>query len=132
MSTDAVFKELEPPPGGAERFAQRLDEIAAAQPSRRVRFLGIAAAAAAVALVTAVLVLRAPNETAPSIVVNTPPPSSVVATPSAVEIYNSPEFDRLLGRSSQPAELTVVLNEEAAAVTQIATTNEKVRIYQIN
>ena len=122
MNTDAIFEQLEPPRGGAERFSRRLDEIAVAQPSPRARFLAIAAASAAVALVTALLLVQGPMET----------PPTVAATPPAVEVYNAPEFDRLLGRQSRPAELTVILNEETADVTQIATTNEKVRIYQIN
>ena len=42
MNTDALFPELEPPPGGAERFAQRLDEIAAERPSSRARVLAVA------------------------------------------------------------------------------------------
>ena len=123
MNTDALFKELEPPPGGAERFAQRLDEIAAARPSPRARVLAVAAAVAAVALVTAVLLLWPTSNTPPVLVADVPP---------AVEVYDAPEFDRLLGRSAPPAELMVTVNMEAAAVTELETTNQKVRIYQIN
>ena len=122
MNTDELFKELEPPPGGAERFAQRLDEIAAERPSPRARMLGIAAAVAAVAVVAAVL-LRQADDVAPARVADAAP---------AVDIYNAPELDRLLGRPSQPAELMVMVNMETANVTEIETTNEKVRIYQIN
>ena len=88
MNTDALFRELEPPPGGAERFARRLDEIAAARPSPRARVLAMAAAVGAVALVTAMLLLR-PSDDAPPVLVADAPP--------AVEVYNAPEFDRLLG-----------------------------------
>ena len=123
MNTDALFKALEPPPGGAERFAQRLDEIAAERPSPRARVLAAAAAVAAVAVVTAVLLLRQPDDPAPARVADTQP---------AVDIYNSPELDRLLGRPSRPAELVVMVNMETANVTEIETTNEKVRMYQIN
>ena len=123
MNTDALFRELEPPPGGAERFAQRLDEIAAARPSPRARALAMAAALGAVALVTAILLLR-PSDDAPPVLVADAPP--------AVEVYNAPEFDRLLGRTSPPAELMVTVNMEAASVTELETTNQKVRIYQIN
>ena len=122
MNTDERFKELEPPPGGAEAFAQRLEEIAAERPSPRARVLAMAAAAAAVALVTAILLLR-PSSDAPPVLADEPP---------AVDIYNAPELDRLLGRPSQPAELMVMVNMETANVTEIETTNEKVRIYQIN
>ncbi len=123
MNTDALFKQLEPPPGGAERFARRLDEIAATRPSARARVLAMAAAIAGVALVTAVLLLRQPSESPPVLVADTPP---------AVEVYDAPEFDRLLGRSAAPAELMVMVNMEAAAVTEIETTNQKVRISEIN
>jgi hypothetical protein len=123
MNTDALFRELEPPPGGTDRFARRLDQLAAARLAPRVRWLAVAAAVAAVALVTAIVALRTPRDV---------PPESVAATPPAVDIYNAPEFDRLLGRSPQPTELTVVLNEEVVAVRPIATTNQKVRIYEIN
>jgi hypothetical protein len=125
MNTDALFKELEPPPGGAERFAQRLDEIAAERASPRARALAIAAAAAGLALVTTLLLLRQPE------------PDGVLtlrdaATQPAVEIYDAPEFDRLLGRSAAPAQLVVTVNMEAATVTEIETANQKVRIYKIN
>jgi len=123
MNTDALFKQLEPPPGGAERFAQRLDEIAAARPSPRARVRAVAAAGAAVALITAILLLW-PSSNAP--------PVLVAGAPPAVEVYDAPEFDRLLGRSAPPAELMVMVNMEAAAVTEIETTNQNVRIYQIN
>ncbi len=124
MNTDALFKQLEPPPGGAERFARRLDQLAAARPpSPRARVLAIAAAIAGVALVTAVLLLRQPHDAPPVLVADAPP---------AVDVYDAPEFDRLLGRSAPPAELVVMVNMEAAAVTEIETTNQKVRIYQIN
>ena len=123
MNTDELFKQLEPPRGGAERFAQRLDEIAAERPSRRARVLAMAAAVAAIALVTAVLLLRPTSDDTPVRVADAAP---------AVDIYNAPELDRLLGRTSQPAELMVMVNMETANVTEIETTNEKIRIYQIN
>ena len=53
------------------------------------------------------------------------------ATPS-VDLYNAPELDRLLGRATPPADLMVSVNMQAANVTEIETTNQKVRIYQIN
>lgn len=124
MNTDALFKELEPPPGGAERFARRLDEVAADGPSSRARLLALAAAIAGAAIVTATLLLRQPDDTSQIGIAATEPP--------AVDVYNAPELDRLLGRSSAPAELMVTVNMQAANVTEIETTNEKVRIYQIN
>jgi hypothetical protein len=123
MSTEDLFRQLEPPAGGAERFARRLDEIAAQRPSRRARVLAAAAAVAAVALVTAILLSLQPGDAPPVLIADEPP---------AVDIYNAPELDRLLGRVSQPAELMVTVNMETANVTEIETTNQKVRIYQIN
>ena len=123
MNTDEMFKQLEPPPGGAERFAQRLDEIAAERPSPRARALAIAAAVAGVALVTAMLLLNRPGDSPPVTIANERP---------AVDVYNAPELDRLLGRTSRPAELMVMVNMETANVTAIETANQKVRIYQIN
>ena len=123
MNTDALFKELEPPPGGVERFARRLDEIAADQPSHRARAVALAAATAGVAFVTAVLLLRQPDDAAQMQIANAPP---------LVDIDNAPELDRLHSRSTPPADLMVTVNKQAANVTEIETTNQKVRIYQIN
>ena len=123
MNTDALFAELEPPRGGAERFAHRLDEIEAARRSPRARVLGLATAAAAVALVTAILLSRSPNDELPVLVADAPAP---------VDVYNAREFDRLLGRAAPPAGLLVTVNTEAADITEIASTNQKVRIYQVN
>ena len=122
MNTDELFKKLDPPAGGAEAFAQRLDEIAAERPSRRARVLAIAAGVATLAVVTAVLVRPSDDEASPRL----------ADTPPAVDIYNAPELDRLLGRASQPTELMVMVNMETANVTEIETTNEMVRIYQID
>jgi hypothetical protein len=122
MNTDLLFKELEPPRGGAERFAERLDEAAAERPSLRMRAVALAAAAASVAIVTTVL-LRPASET---------PEPTVADAPPTVDVYGAPEFDRLLGRTSAPAELTVIVNTEAARITELETTTAKVRIYQIN
>jgi hypothetical protein len=123
MNTDLLFKELEPPPNGAERFAQRLDEVAAKRTSPRTRAVALAAAAAAVAVVTTVLMLQPASDAPELTVADAPPP---------VEVYGAPEFDRLLGRPPQPTEFTVLVNTEAARVTELTTTNANVRIYQIN
>jgi hypothetical protein len=123
MNTDLLFKELEPPPGGAERFARRLDEIAAERPSLRARAGALAAAAAAVAVGITALLLQ-PVDDAPELAATDSPPP--------VEVYGAPEFDRLLGRPPRPTELTVLVNTEATLVTELTTTSAKVRIYQIN
>lgn len=112
-----LFAELTPPPGGAERLAERFDTDA---PRRRGLALGGAGAAVAVAFVATVLMLRGPNDT-----------ESTAVAP-APDIYDAPEFDRLLGRPARPAELSVTLDERSAAVVEVETTNEKIRIYQLN
>jgi hypothetical protein len=124
MNTDLLFKELEPPRGGAERFARRLDELATERPSLRTRAVALAAAAvAAIAVVTTVLLLG-PAGNAPEL--------AVADAPLAVEVYGAPEFDRLLGRPPRPTELTVLVNTEAARVTELTPTSATVRIYQVN
>lgn len=123
MDTDALFKQLEPPPGGAEGFARKLDDLAAQRRSPHRVAVAAAAGIASVALVAALLVLRKPDADAPALVAGTPP---------VVDVYNAPELDRLLGRSSQPTDLVVMVNTETVAVTEIPTANQKVRIYQIN
>jgi hypothetical protein len=116
-----LFADLDPPPGGVGRFAQRLHGAAqAAEAPRRRGFAFAAAACAAVALVVAVVLLRELGDSA------SPP---VTAAP---EIYDAPEFDRLLGRPAQPTEFTVRLDERTASIVEVETTNEKVRIYEIN
>jgi len=123
MNTDTLFKQLDPPPGGAERFARRLDEIAAERPSSRTKLVALAASVAAVALVTTVLLLQPTSDV---------PPASVADAPPPVDVYNAPELDRLLGRPAEPAELMVTVNMKTVAVTEVETTNKRVRIYQIN
>jgi hypothetical protein len=126
MSADNLFRQLEPPRGGAERFARRLDESDAAPAAARwLPFaLAGAASAAAVALVVALVLLREPSDDAvlPTVADSQPAP----------EIYDSPEFDRLLGRPLRPEQFTAVVNEQSASVTELESQNEKVRIYQIN
>ena len=126
MNTDALFKELEPPPGGAERFAQRLDERGRAAIASRTRWRNLAlagAACTAVALIVAVVLRR--DSDRPEM------PPLVADLQPAPEIYDSPAFDRLLGRPAQFTELTVSRNEQSASVVELETANAKVRIYQI-
>ena len=119
-----LFTQLEPPPGGAERFGRRLDETADAPRAPRSRVFALAGAAcAAVAVMAALVVLLDRNDSASS---------PVADSERTAEIYDAREFDRLLGRPPRPAELTVILNEQSASVAQIETGNEKVRIYRIN
>ena len=118
-----LFEELTPPAGGAERFAQRLDEPAVrfAAPAR-VQVMGVAACLTLMVL-AAGMWLRQPES---------PPPQLAADSPPALDVYGAPEFDRLLGRAPQSSELTVMLGTNAATVTQLETLNDNVRIYLIN
>jgi hypothetical protein len=126
MNTDDLFGQLQPPPGGAERFARRLDEAAARARSVGVRWRRLtlaSVAAAAVLLVVAATVLRSPNGAPP------PPLADSVPVP---KIYDSPAFDRLLGRPLRAEQLTATVNQQAATVTELESQNPNVRIYRIN
>lgn len=120
MSTErhAAFTPLDPPPGGAERFARALDEDAP-RSRRWHRFALAGAVAAAAALVVAIVMLR-------------DTPESATDTQLSVDVYNAPEFDRLLGRQPQTAELTATVNDQMVTVTEVATQNANVRIYSLN
>jgi hypothetical protein len=129
MNTDDLFGQLDPPPGGAERFARRLDDVAAhaSQDAHRRRFALAGAAAAAILLVVALAVLRAPSDAPP------PPVADSVPAPEIYpEIYESPAFDRLLGRPLRAERLTATVNQQAAAVTELESQNPNVRIYRIH
>jgi hypothetical protein len=123
MNADDLFASLEPPPGGAERFAQRLERAAAAEAAARRRRPALAAAAAfaGIALVATFVLLRRPADVA----------QPVAATP-APAIYDAPEFDRLLGRPLPVEQLTAVVDDQAATVTELESHNAKVRIYRLN
>lgn len=116
-----LFAELEPPRGGAERFTKRLDDTALAADVPRWRGLALAGAVcAAVALMVSVVLMRGPSDSA----------SSPVA--AAPDIYDAPEFDRLLGRPAQPTAFAVTVDERTASVVEVETMNERIRIYEIN
>ena len=120
MSTErhSAFTQLDPPPGGAERFARRLDE-AAPRPPQWHRFALAAAVGAAAVLAVAIVMFRDPPELATD-------------AQASVDVYNAPEFDRLLGRQAQAAELTATVNDQMVTVTEVATQNTNVRIYSLN
>lgn len=126
MSIDRreIFRLLDPPAGGAERFARRLDEVAAetVRPRRGSIVVFGVAACAALALLSAIVVHD----------VRPPMPPPIATDEPALAIYDSPSLDRLLGRPPRTSELMVVLNDETVSVTEIETRNAKVRLYQIN
>jgi hypothetical protein len=123
MNTEALFKQLDPPAGGAERFARRLEAVAGKSAGKPLWPLAVAGAAcAAAAVVVAVLVLRAPTDDV----------APVAAADPVPVVYDSPAFDRLLGRPLKTEQLTATVNKQTAAVTELESRNDKVRIYELN
>lgn len=116
-----LFRPLEPPPGGAERFRQRLDAGGARGLALQWR-VALAASAALVLVVPAILLFvhREPARDARR-------PST-----SAAAIYDAPQFDRLLGRPVERSEPLVTINEQAATLAEVRSENAKVRIYTIH
>jgi hypothetical protein len=111
-----LFKQLEPPPGGAERFRARLD--AAADRHQRPAWRLAAAVATGVVVVVGALV-----------VLNDADRNSVDSAENLVAA--APEFDRLLGRPVERADPSVTLNDETATLAAVPSENPKIRIYQI-
>lgn len=107
------FPDIDPPPGGTERFRVRLENPDDA--SREV--VGRWAAAGgvvAVLAIAAIAVLR--------------PPEAV--EPQAVIAFDSPEFDRLLGRPMPQVETTVMIDNEPVALSAVPVTTPGIRIYE--
>jgi hypothetical protein len=128
MSIDRheLFTRLEPPRGGAERFAARLlheSEATTAMPRtpRRLLLPAFGTAVCAALVATAAWLARP--------VVHAPP---IARSARHGEVYNAPQFDRLLGRPARGSEFIVQIDDEAVSVTEIRTENHKVRIYQID
>lgn len=119
------FRELEPPPGGAERFGRRLAH--AARPARRgpgMRSAPAAALAVAGTLAVAVAML--------AWLVDAPREGGAPAVPTVRDVYEARAFDRLLGRSHDGPGLAVTIDDEAASVAEVESANDKIRIYQLN
>jgi hypothetical protein len=131
MKTDRrpVFEDLEPPPGGAHRFARRLDAASGVTGGSRQRRFALIAAATGVAAVLAAVVIgvRGPAE------LGRLPDTDTAGNPDRSDpVYDAPEFDRLLGRRARPVELRVARDERTASVAEIDTASDKIRIYQID
>jgi hypothetical protein len=125
MNVDELFQKLEPPAGGVERFASRLEAESNAHDTARRRDLALAAAAtvAAIAIGIVVWFTQRPDDAA------APPIAELQPVPN---IYDSPAFDRLLGRPLQPAELTATVDQQPSTLTELESQNSRVRIYRID
>jgi hypothetical protein len=117
MSADlnGLFKQFDPPPGGAERFRGRLDKAGSVGDS--AGWLPAAAVAAILVLVVGALVM--PSDWRES------------GTPAENRVAAAPEFDRLLGRPVAPADPAVTLNDEMVTLAAVRSENPKIRIYRI-
>lgn len=116
MTTDIneLFRQLEPPPGGAERFRQQLEQRNMGV-GRSMRYPLVAGLAASAVLAIAVFGLLQQRDD-PELMAG---------------VYQAPEFDRLLGRSPQPAGMSVAIDETPVAVSEVATSNPRIRVYWI-
>jgi hypothetical protein len=112
------FRELEPPAGGAERLQRCLEE--AARPATGVpeRVAIVGAGAAVLALALALFVgLRSGSD---------------ADRPAPADLYQAASFDRLLGRPMERTELTATIGDQTVPISQVDSSNPKVRIYRID
>jgi hypothetical protein len=111
-----LFKQLEPPPGGAERFRARLD--AAVERDRAPPWrLAVAVAAGVLVVVGALFVVNNADRDSGDSAEN--------------PVAAAPEFDRLLGRPVERADPAVTLNDQSVTLAAGHSENPKIRIYQI-
>ena len=131
MRTEELFKELEPPAGGAERFRQQLEQHGEAthHGSGRLWLAGLASVLVAVVIVALLRYPGVPMGNDANDAGSLPPTGADL--PAARVVYDAQQFDRLLGRPMQPVELSVAIGDERVAVSEMPSTNSKVRIYQI-
>jgi hypothetical protein len=112
-SRDIVFAPVEPPQGGVERMASRFAAAPRRSPAAAV---GWAAAAAAVVAAAVLVPLRGHFDR---------------PAPPVGGLYAAPEFDRLLGRNTEPYELSVSVNQQKVRVAEVPTSDPKIRIYAL-
>jgi hypothetical protein len=115
IEREALFRQLEPPPGGAARLRARLGSPSAGPPSP-AWWLGPAAVAVIAAVV--VLALRLVPDVEP--------------TPEPGALMTAAAFDRLLRRESAPYELSITRDDVRLEVTELRSNNPSVRLYHID
>lgn len=120
--SNGVFRELEPPAGGAERFRRRLEETAHPWHTVHLRLVAATSIAAVAATLLAIF----------AIVRDASDPTAETDPERTANIYDAPEFDRLLGRQLGTSGLTVSLNEQPVSLVEMETENHKIRIYRID
>jgi hypothetical protein len=112
---NGLFQQIDPPPGGTERFRARLDK--AASEGESPGWLPAAAVTATLVVVVGALVV--PSDWRES------------RAPAENRVAAAPEFDRLLGRPVAPVEPAVMVNDEMVTLAAVQSENAKVRIYRI-
>ena len=139
-----LFQQLEPPAGGAESLQRRLGERASAPMSALPSAPWRLAGAAAALLLFVLVLINSPwdtQEIAPGFetALESDPDSAADSAPDAaldvastVPILEASEFDRLLGREFEPYELTVRIGGQEASMIELASSNPKIRIYDLN
>ena len=108
------FPDIEPLAGGTERFRLQLENPG---DSSLVFFRRWAAAGGVVAVlaIAAIAMLKLPD----------------AVEPVQIVVFDSPEFDRLLGRPMQQVETTVKIDDEPVTLAAVPVKTPGIRIYQV-
>ena len=111
--SEKLFEQLEPPAGGFEAIRERIGE----SPSSLQQIWRPVVGLSSFALIAVWLV-----------------PMFVIQDPIEVieHVYDSPQFDRLLGRETLPVALKVTMNDQPVPVAELAGVENEVRVYQLN
>ena len=109
-----LFREISPPPGGAERFRRRLDDVS--EPSRFPVAFTLVAGVAVIAVVFLMTTSWRRHE---------------IVELQTAGLYQAAEFDRLLGRSMAREGTTVLIDDERVSLSEIPSASENIRIYEI-
>ncbi len=114
-----LFEQLDPPAGGLEALRERMVEQQDSRWSLSRQIWQPAMGFAGIVLLAIWL--------GPMFVGNVQNENREQTT-----IYDSPEFDRLLGRMPHTGELKVSMNSQAVTVIELRSPDNRVRIFQLN
>lgn len=117
MKTDRqeVFLGYEPPPGGPARMSAKL---AHAGRRRDAQLYWLGPVAVALIAVITVILFRPAGDLRPG--------------PDAGALLAAAEFDRLLGRETEPLDLTVTRGGTTLSVSELETREPNVRVFRID
>jgi|SRR5690606_1822131 len=150
VDRNRLFEQLDPPPGGAERFRARLDAAVSGGNGRRnpvdgwmhalgARRLGATAAGAAAALALVIAVVtRLPSGSAPEEPSDAPTTTAAAAPEAAASnpapaggLAEAPELDWLLGRTSTLSGVSVTVRGEEAEIIEVPSSDPRIRVYMV-